>query len=431
MSVKTDSSVISEDAVTCPDCGAGFNIADHFRSHFEAEVNKDLKRKYEAKYSEDVAVHNAEIKNQRDELNILRHTKIAHDNLVAEQETAIEAAEAKGARDFRENMASELKALRQTKIAHDNLVADQEIALEEAEARGAREAKKLLNQDKEEEFSQRFKEVNAEKELQIGALLLEAERQNKIIKTLQEQASTKSGELEGEVLELAVENQLQNLHPRDNISEVKRGNYGADIEQSVLTNTGSVAGKIIWECKKHKKWQNSWLNTIRKNALEFNADTMVIVTTTMPKGMETFGKVDDVFICKYSEVPVVSQLLNHAVLKAHRENQRGEHMMSIHERVSEYISGPEFAMVMRVVIKAYEDFEDDLRKEEQYMKTRWKARRGYLSEVIDSITSLAGKLEYLGAGHFEVMQEIGSQVPPALPEPVIIEEFEIEEVEEE
>jgi hypothetical protein len=65
------------------------------------------------------------------------------------------------------------------------------------------------------------------------------------------------------------------------------------------------------------------------------------------------------------------------------------------------------------------------------MKTRWKARRGYLSEVIDSITSLAGKLEYLGAGHFEVMQEIGSQAPPALPEPVIIEEIEIEGVEEE
>ena len=233
------------------------------------------------------------------------------------------------------------------------------------------------------------------------------------------------------MLELAVENQLRNLHPRDNIKEVKRGNYGADIEQSVLTNTGSIAGKILWECKKHKKWQNSWLNTIRKNALEFNADTMVIVTTTMPKGMETFGKIDDVFICKYSEVPVVSQLLNHAVLKAHRDNQRGEHMMSIHERVSEYISGPEFAMVMRVVIKAYEDFEDDLRKEEQYMKTRWKSRRIYLSEVIDSLSSLAGKLEYLGAGHFEVMQEIGSQVPPALPEPVIIEDIEIEEVEEE
>jgi hypothetical protein len=304
-------------------------------------------------------------------------------------------------------------------------LAEQDIAIQEAKAQGAREAMKLANQGLEEKVSQRAKEITSEKDLEISRLELEATRKNEIIERLQQQS--KSGELEGEVLELAVENQLRTFHPRDNIKEVKRGNYGADIEQSVLTNTGSVAGKILWECKKHKKWQNSWLNTIRKNALEFNADTMVIVTTTMPKGMETFGKIDDVFICKYSEVPVVSQLLNHAVLKAHRENQRGEHMMSIHERVSEYISGPEFAMVMRVVIKAYEDFEDDLRKEEQYMKTRWKARRGYLSEVIDSITSLAGKLEYLGAGHFEVMQEIGSQTPPALPEPVIIEEVEEEE----
>ena len=429
MSTEIDSSITPEDAVTCPDCGAEFDIADRLRSHIELNVRKEIKQHYEDKYDNDLAVHNAELENQRNQLNDLRQTKIDYDNLKSEQEVAINEAKAQGARDYQEEMASELSTLRQTKIDHDNLVLAQEIAIKEAKAQGAREATKLANQELEEKISVRVKEENASKDLEIGRLELEKERQNEIIKRLQDQS--KSGELEGEVLELAVENQLRNLHLRDNIKEVKRGNYGADIEQSVLTNTGSVAGKILWECKKHKKWQNSWLNTIRKNALEFNADTMVIVTTTMPKGMETFGKVDDIFICKYSEVSVVSQLLNHAGLKAHRENHRGEHMMSIHERVSEYISGPEFAMVMRVVIKAYEDFEDDLRKEEQYMKTRWKARRGYLSEVIDSITSLAGKLEYLGAGHFEVMQEIGSQVPPALPEPLMIEKIEIEEVEEE
>ena len=429
MSAKIDSSVKPEDAVTCPDCGAEFDIADRLRSHIESSIRIEMAQKYEEERENDLAIHNAEIEKQRAQINDLRKAKIDFDNLLAEQDIAIQEAKAQGAIDKAKEMSSELATLRQTKIDHDNLLAEQDIAIQEAKAQGAREAMKLANQGLEEKVSQRAKEITSEKDLEISRLELEATRKNEIIERLQQQS--KSGELEGEVLELAVENQLRNLHPRDNIKEVKRGNYGADIEQSVLTNTGSIAGKILWECKKHKKWQNSWLNTIRKNALEFNADTMVIVTTTMPKGMETFGKIDDVFICKYSEVPVVSQLLNHAVLKAHRDNQRGEHMMSIHERVSEYISGPEFAMLMRVVIKAYEDFEDDLRKEEQYMKTRWKSRRIYLSEVIDSITSLAGKLEYLGAGHFEVMQEIGSQVPPALPEPVIIEDIEIEEVEEE
>ena len=429
MSAKIDSSVKPEDAVTCPDCGAEFDIADRLRSHIESSIRIEMAQKYEEERENDLAIHNAEIEKQRAQINDLRKDKIDFDNLLAEQDIAIQEAKAQGAIDKAKEMSSELATLRQTKIDHDNLLAEQDIAIQEAKAQGAREAMKLANQGLEEKVSQRAKEITSEKDLEISRLELEATRKNEIIERLQQQS--KSGELEGEVLELAVENQLRNLHPRDNIKEVKRGNYGADIEQSVLTNTGSIAGKILWECKKHKKWQNSWLNTIRKNALEFNADTMVIVTTTMPKGMETFGKIDDVFICKYSEVPVVSQLLNHAVLKAHRDNQRGEHMMSIHERVSEYISGPEFAMLMRVVIKAYEDFEDDLRKEEQYMKTRWKSRRIYLSEVIDSLSSLAGKLEYLGAGHFEVMQEIGSQVPPALPEPVIIEDIEIEEVEEE
>ena len=426
MSEKNDYRGMPEDAVTCPDCGAEFDIADRLRAHIESSVKQELKSRFDAKLEEETETHQREIQKQRDEIIELRQTKIDHENVLATREIEIKEAEARGAKSKSEQMASELTSLREIKIEFENLKAAQEIAIKQAESEGARKATKIAKQEMEEMISRRIKETNADKDLEIGRLQLERERQNDIIKRLQEQMTEKSGELEGEVLELAVENQLRNLHPRDNINEVKRGNYGADIEQAVLTNTGSVAGKILWECKKHKKWQDSWVSTIRKNAIEFNTDTMVIVTTTMPKGMETFGKVDDVFVCKYSEVPVVSQLLNHAVLKAHSENQRGENMMSIQERISQYISGPEFAMVMRGVIKAYENFEDDLRREEQYMKNRWKARRGYLREVIDSITSMAGKLEYLGAGDFEVMQEIGSQVPPALPEPVTIEEVEEE-----
>ena len=51
---------------------------------------------------------------------------------------------------------------------------------------------------------------------------------------------------------------------------------------------------------------------------------------------------------------------------------------------------------MRMVIKAYQDFDDDLRREEQYMRKRWKARRGYLKNVIDSIMNMAGRLEQPG-----------------------------------
>jgi hypothetical protein len=72
-------------------------------------------------------------------------------------------------------------------------------------------------------------------------------------------------------------------------------------------------------------------------------------------------------------------------------------------------------------MQAYQAFEDDMRKEERYMKTRWKARRGYLRDIIDSITSMMGRFEQLGAGDFEVMDELGEGTPPEFRLPAMVE----------
>ena len=154
------------------------------------------------------------------------------------------------------------------------------------------------------------------------------------------------------------------------------------------------------------------MTKLRQDAIDASADTMVIVSTTLPDGMASFGKVDDVFVCMYHEVPIVAELLRHAVLRVSQEKNREENMMTIQERVREYVSGPEFSMVMQGVMKAYEAFEDDIRTEEQYMKRKWKSRRGYLRNVIDSMTSMIGKLEHLGGGEFDVMKEISFKQPP-------------------
>ena len=373
-------------AVTCPDCGSEFDIADRLRSHIESEVRAELRdsirSEIEGQYESKLAERQHDLNQEKNELE----------------------AKVKEQRDA-------LKSLRKSKLELDDLKENHKIDLAEAKAAALREAKAHLNEEFDEKVNSKLKEETAEKDLKIGKLELQLERQNSKIKELEEQSSSSHGELEGEVLELAVEGTLRSLFPRDGINEVKRGAYGADVEHAVPSSSGSTAGKIIWECKKHKRWNDGWIPTIRKNAIEYGADTMVIVTTKMPDGMENFGVVDDVFVCRYHEVAVVAELLRHAILRASDERVREKHMMSIQERVLAYVSGPEFAMVMRGIMSAYEDFEDDLRKEEQYMKRRWSARRGYLRSIIDSVTSMMGRLDHLGAGDFEVMNEIEDDRP--------------------
>ena len=371
----------------CPECGAKFDIADRLRAHIETEVHGELsetiRSEMEEKFEKQLASQSEEEEEQRQAL----------DEKVKDQR-------------------SELKDLRKTKIKLEDLEETTKLEIEEARAKAVRETKRNLNQELEETISERVKEENAKKELENEKLQEQLNRQNKKIKELETQRTTSHGELEGEVLELAVEETLNQLFPRDSISEIKKGAYGADVLQNVFSDTGMSAGKIIWECKKHKNWSKSWVTKLRQDAIDASADSMVIVSTALPDGMASFGRVDDVFVCMYHEVPIVAELLRYAVLRVSQEKNREENMMTIQERVREYVSGPEFSMVMQGVMKAYEAFEDDIRTEEEYMKRKWKSRRGYLRNVIDSMTSMIGKLEHLGGGEFDVMKEISFEQPP-------------------
>ena len=442
--------------VTCPDCGSKFNLADRLRSHIEAEVRSDLhasirkemeeelKERLEDEKTESgrqVASLEKKITNQAKEISGLREAKVELSELKESVQAEIREAKKEAIEAERKKLEEgiddivakrleeeaqkqrvlegqvlmqrkELNELRRTKIELDDIKESRELEIQEERAKAVRELKIQHQQEMSEKISKRVKEDTAEKDLRIGTLELTLERQNSKIKDLEEQSRAKQSELEGEVLELAVEDVLRSLFPRDDVKDVKKGAYGADCEQTVRNPLGITCGKILWECKKHKRWNEDWIGTIRKNAADSNSDTMVIVTTAMPDGMENFGRYEDVFVCQYHELPVVAELLRFAVIKADNERMREEHMLSIQERVVEYVSGPEFANIMRMVIKAYQDFDDDLRREEQYMRKRWKARRGYLKNVIDSIMNMAGRLEQLGAGDYEVMMEIGGDQPP-------------------
>ncbi len=455
----------SEDTnLTCPSCGAEFDVADSLRTHIEhelrAEIQKTTREEYDSQIKsirqeeeEKQEEQKVKIASQREELKALRKSQLELDELKETRDVELEEARAAGEKSVKDQLNAakaeaskahtqleEIKEDYEEKIAKaradeqksakgklkqalasakeaesklEELKEDQEIALKKAEREAARQAKRKMDLELDELVNERLKEARGDDEIKLEKLRLELERRDKKIQELEEQRTASHGELEGEALEQATEQTLRNLHPLDLIAEVKRGRFGADIEHTVRNNSGATAGKILWECKKHKQWQDGWISTIRKNSIEYGADTMVIVTTTMPDGLETFGEVDGVFVCRYHETAVVSTLLRHAILRVSGERTRELYMQTIQERVLEYVSGPEFSMVMQGVMEAYELFEEDLRKEEQYMKTRWRKRRGYLRNVIESVTSMLGRLEQLGAGDFDVVESLDFSQPKA------------------
>ena len=370
-----------ETVVTCPECGEEIPVGEGLRSHIEKELHGELSQS---------------IKESLEDEYEKRLSK------EQEEETDKRQALEKQVKKQRK----ELKDHHEMKIELEDLKAEQEIKIKDAEAKATRQAKRELNQEYEDKVSSRIKEARGDDEIKITKLELQLERQNATIKDLQEQGTTGHGELEGEALELAAEDTLRDMFPLDSIKDVAKGAFGADIEHMVMSPTATMAGKILWECKKHKNWNDDWVPKIRQDASDASADIPVIVSTVMPDGVDTFTQIEEVWICRYHELPLVATLLRHALLVASRERKRDQNLMTIQERVADYISGPKFARVMRSVIEAFNALDNSIKREENYMKTNRKKNRLLLQSVIDAVTSMAAEIHHLGGGEFDVIREL-------------------------
>ena len=87
-----------------------------------------------------------------------------------------------------------------------------------------------------------------------------------------------SQQLQGEVLELAIEEGLRRVFPLDTIEEVKKGQRGGDVLQHVTTRGGQTAGTILWETKRAKDWSVQWIPKLKEDMRACGAAVGILVT---------------------------------------------------------------------------------------------------------------------------------------------------------
>ena len=97
-------------------------------------------------------------------------------------------------------------------------------------------------------------------------------------------------QLQGEVLEIAIEDLLSRTFPHDIITEVSKGIRGADCVQTVVNNMMQQCGKIIFECKRAKTFSEPWIQKLKQDQVEAGADIAVIVSEVFPRGLDSFGE---------------------------------------------------------------------------------------------------------------------------------------------
>ena len=248
--------------------------------------------------------------------------------------------------------------------------------------------------------SEKFKLKEAELRKQID----DARKVNEDLSRKLEQGSQ---QLQGEVLELELESILADAFRHDRIEEVKKGQRGADVLQSVCTPTGQVCGKIIWEAKRAEHWSDKWLTKLKDDQLEAKADIPVLVTTAMPKGNnEPFYMIGDVWVVAPHVMRPVAETLRIILLEANRlkliNTGRNEKM----ELLYNYLSSTQFAQKVRTMLESFESMRNDLEAEKRAMQRIWTKRQAQIERVTGSMVSVVGELQAIAHDSLPQLESI-------------------------
>ncbi len=235
---------------------------------------------------------------------------------------------------------------------------------------------------KEQEFLLKLKE----KDKQI-------EDQKKLVEEMRRKSEQGSMQLQGEVQELMLESLLQTTFPFDQIEEVGKGVRGADCIQTIRNQFGNEAGKIIYESKRTKDFQNDWIEKLKNDMRNLGADVAIIVTQALPKDMDRFGEKEGVYICTFNEVRSVALLLRNALLKIadarKSQENKGDKMVMLYD----YLIGSEFSEQWKAIREGFMTMKLSIQKERDAMEKLWKAREKQLEKVLLNAAHIKGSVE--------------------------------------
>ena len=392
---------MSNYTVTCPKCQNNFEPTDAIREEVEKELRgkmTDWQKKKEEETSALLAEQKTKIQNEL--------TEQLKKNIAGEYEHKLKLMQ-----DNEANMSKQVNEFRQKELAFLKQVQ----AIQAKEAELELELQRKLNTEREslkaqiqKEEAERLSIKDQEHVLKVKELEKQLEDQRKLAEEMRRKAEQGSMQMQGEVQELLLEELLKTSFPFDQISEVGKGVRGADCIQLVRNSLGQEAGKIIYESKRTKDFNQEWIDKLKADMRSQGADIAVIVTQTFPKELDRFGEKDGVYICSFQEVKSVALLLRNAILKIHdtKKSQvnKGDKMSFLYD----YLTSNEFSEQWKAVGEGFRQMRSSIQKERDAMEKLWKAREKQLEKVLLNAMHIKGSIEGIAGAdaiHLDLLED--------------------------
>ena len=397
--------------INCPHCKKNIEIDKVFKNQWSSQVNAAYQKKYNTKEAE-LAEREEAIKTTKSQIQ--NQIDVAVAEKIKMETSDIKKAEKKSAEDL---VRDQLEQAAQDKIELNNLktaklLSDQEKATQESEvelkierAKAAQAAEMQANFDRKREEDRVANEVkfNRKREEDRVANEVKIEQIKKSVGNVSRQVNQGSMQIQGEALEVCVQNFLTQTFPLDSIEPIKQGVKGADCLQQVSEDGRNFLGTIYLEMKKTQDFKKPWINKFKSDIREKNADYGVLITETMPKGATKPQMMDGIWVCSVDDYEMVIHFIRHHMVELNRVKVVNENVIDKQALVYKFLTSKEFARMMDLFFDLYKAERKQLEDEKKWMNNSWGKRGKNLDSMKEITASLIGSFQsYLGDSISEI-----------------------------
>ena len=454
---------ISETTLNCPKCGHVIPLTEALTAQLSSQLEQRLQTEYEIRLKSATNDAEARIRGEQqlqiDGLSkqLATQTKLARtleareielkrrtmeleeqgqaiadrvrieveEKVRAEADLKTKTMLAQVQRSIRQESALEMDQLKQQ-------LAEQQQRNEEAQKREldlARQANELRQKQQEMdlELERRLARARAEDERRIRQLvleeqslkLLERDKQiddlRRVIDDLKRKSEQGSQELQGEVLELDIQAALERQFPLDVVAPVPKGVSGADLIQEVKNGQGQSCGRIVWETKNTRNWQNGWVAKLKDDTRAVGGNISIIVTAVLPDGIQEFGMRDGVWVASRRAWPALAVALREQLLQVAFAHLASEGKNEKMDMLYRYLSGDQFRQKVTGIVEAFTSLQDQIQRERRAMERIWKDREKQIERAITNTVGMYGEMSGILGGSLPEIPQLTLEAVLELP----------------
>ncbi len=359
---------MTTETIKCPKCSTVIELSEAISHDIEIRLKQQYENEFEVKVKKEKKLLEEKAKKEAQESVDLKVSDLKEQ---LEEKT----------RNLKEAQKQELELRKRQRELEEK---EEKLELELSRKIDAERQKIIEKTSKEFEETHRLKDAEKDKQL---------DDMKKQIGELKRKAEQGSQQMQGEVLELELEESLKEEFPFDDIEPVAKGVKGGDIIQTVKTQSGRLCGKILWETKRTKNWSDSWIQKLKDDQRDAKADIAILASESLPKGFHHFRQISGVWVTDTHSGVSLALALRVVLIQVTREREIQVGKKEKMEIAYNYLTGQEFRNRVEAIVESFTAMKVDLEAERRAMLKIWSKREKQIERVISNAAGMHGDLQ--------------------------------------